>query len=549
MSPTRASYRPSGRVDPLRFPLGVVLVLLFALGLGWILAWLFRQGWYFVGVVPLVAACALGGVVVGCVHLGRCRNLVIGMFLALLAGATLHASYYHFDLLDLIGYRHFARLDLLPGHVHERLSTDSMEDVGKKIEPLKKPGKVPPIPPVKRLDPAQYFFNVMFFVIDIGIFIGIPLAFTWAACRRAFDENAQCWMTQYKTAISPNAADRLQTALRTGSLKEFAALVPNLPLPEGGKQVTLVLERTPPGAEGAANEPAYLTLAVINPQARGFGKTLCRQLELAPAETALLVGVYPALRDGGDALDTPATSAAATVSVGVPAQLVKVPPPYGNQVLTKGNIAKMTAIGLTTLLLPIALGLGCLIIVGIYGEEDLEVWQTIALCVAGLACVAAGIVFGYYFSDYLPSRFFYSLSRKFVRERPDAWVDPDDPEAIYIQVIPRAHWSRVMMENANDVGFLKIDSKRRLLMFEGDKERWVIPAESLMACVIEQFAPGQGNPNWRYTIAVLRLQLADRQEERPISLRHIQAKRRGPKQQEQETRELRERIMTLVGQA
>jgi hypothetical protein len=51
-----------------------------------------------------------------------------------------------------------------------------------------------------------------------------------------------------------------------------------------------------------------------------------------------------------------------------------------------------------------------------------------------------------------------------------------------VDVVPRANWNRMMFENAADIGFLAVDTERREIRFEGDKERYRIPAEAIVSC-------------------------------------------------------------------
>jgi hypothetical protein len=70
-------------------------------------------------------------------------------------------------------------------------------------------------------------------------------------------------------------------------------------------------------------------------------------------------------------------------------------------------------------------------------------------------------------------------------------VDPDGPEAIFVEMVPRRHWARAnrMLETAGDLGFLRIDAGRGLLLFEGDRERYQIPAGAILGCEVEQVEP------------------------------------------------------------
>jgi hypothetical protein len=59
-------------------------------------------------------------------------------------------------------------------------------------------------------------------------------------------------------------------------------------------------------------------------------------------------------------------------------------------------------------------------------------------------------------------------------------------DSIFVEIIPRANWNRMMLENATDIGFLAVDVPGREIRFEGDKERYRIPAAALKSCTLEK---------------------------------------------------------------
>ena len=46
-----------------------------------------------------------------------------------------------------------------------------------------------------------------------------------------------------------------------------------------------------------------------------------------------------------------------------------------------------------------------------------------------------------------------------------------------------------MGENAGDMGLLRVDPARGELRYEGDLERWVVPAESIVSFRLRSFTP------------------------------------------------------------
>jgi hypothetical protein len=74
-------------------------------------------------------------------------------------------------------------------------------------------------------------------------------------------------------------------------------------------------------------------------------------------------------------------------------------------------------------------------------------------------------------------------------QRPDRIVKESEADAEFVEVVPRAHWGKAMLETATDVGLLRIDARRREILFEGDRERWRIPAGAVLNCAAEPAMP------------------------------------------------------------
>src|SRR5262249_46776510 len=119
----------------------------------------------------------------------------------------------------------------------------------------------------------------------------------------------------------------------------------------------------------------------------------------------------------------------------------------------------------------------------------------------------AGLLFGGYVCginlDYFVLRYNYGWTPRQIRERGDALVDPDDPDVIYLTVIPRVHWDELLPDKPTDRGFLPVDLRRRRLHFEGLKERYRIPGDAVLACKVEPLKKEAG-PVQMY-LAVLRV--------------------------------------------
>jgi hypothetical protein len=83
-------------------------------------------------------------------------------------------------------------------------------------------------------------------------------------------------------------------------------------------------------------------------------------------------------------------------------------------------------------------------------------------------------------------------------------VDPNDPDAIFAECVPKMNWGKIMLDNAADVGLLVVDQQKREIRFEGDKERWRIPAAAITYCQLEVFVRQQGHTRSKIFYAVIR---------------------------------------------
>jgi hypothetical protein len=177
-------------------------------------------------------------------------------------------------------------------------------------------------------------------------------------------------------------------------------------------------------------------------------------------------------------------------------------------------------------------------------------WSTLEL---GAKAAAAGIVLGglvaaltytVQYGEYIPTRIQQRLCATAVRQRPRALLDPDDPDALYVGVVPRENWGRVMLETSTDLGLLKIDRGRRELLFEGDRQRWRIPADSIESCDVEEYVIGPPDPNENnvFPLAVLRVKRDGGVWEAPLSPMRTTAHRPTAEAKRQRCRQLSRRI-------
>src|SRR5207249_4016943 len=67
---------------------------------------------------------------------------------------------------------------------------------------------------------------------------------------------------------------------------------------------------------------------------------------------------------------------------------------------------------------------------------------------------------------------------------------PDDPECVFVAVVPRKNWTKLNLDDPSDRGFLLVDLQGQQVLFEGLRERYRIPAKALTSCEIETMDVG-----------------------------------------------------------
>jgi hypothetical protein len=104
----------------------------------------------------------------------------------------------------------------------------------------------------------------------------------------------------------------------------------------------------------------------------------------------------------------------------------------------------------------------------------------------------ANMVFLFCAPSYFGTRYLRKLTEREFRRRPKPLVNCFDADTRFVQVIPRANWSKLKLIDAADMGFLRLDMQQGELLFEGDKEYYRIPAAAITSCDVEIFVQGEG---------------------------------------------------------
>jgi hypothetical protein len=146
-------------------------------------------------------------------------------------------------------------------------------------------------------------------------------------------------------------------------------------------------------------------------------------------------------------------------------------------------------------------------------------------------------------------------ARSVVAFRAGALFNPEDPDVVFVSVVPRANWGKLMLNQATDVGFLKVDRASRCLLFEGDMQRWRIPAGSLVSVAVESYVPlgkTEGPPREhephqeRYYLTVIKALVGDDEWEAPVSKAPAEWRPRTNQLREANAAALRDSIRDLL---
>jgi hypothetical protein len=162
------------------------------------------------------------------------------------------------------------------------------------------------------------------------------------------------------------------------------------------------------------------------------------------------------------------------------AEITPVPEPYRRRVRGKGYALRTNLLGLTPVIYIFA-GMG-LVVTGVWLLRE----QSFPLACAAIALGAAGIFWGVYLGLFClavpENRWIERRLRQEIGQRAERLVDPQDPESIYVSLIPRESFAKIQWTMSSDLLLLKRDKNRRQLLMEGDADRYRIPAGAISVC-------------------------------------------------------------------
>jgi hypothetical protein len=539
MLAARETYLSSGRVSWGRLARWLALSSPLALLAGAVLYAAFRGGFYVPILIPLLAGLLAGGAAWMTVSLGRCRNRWVGALVGLVAGLVALVGSYQFDLAHEAGLGSLYRLDLLPGHVHLRLETDRFERIRRMLP-------IPGQPPAPADRPSHLGFAWMMFLLECLCVGMVPVLLGWARASRPYLEKEGRWLHEHLFYVEAEDARSMADSLGEGDAEALAEWARPIPLQALSKHGEARLYYLP----YKQDTPVYLTLRIVDgrPWSLGWSRRLATRVRLSADEAMALAerlrppGAKFGVLDVEPVLDPPRPGAAT-------AAIEDLPPAEAGKVLNGRVVAALTVLTLA----PLALALGFAVALGVYVGlhwSQLGGWAKEGAAALALAGLVAAVTLIVRYGDGLATRIQQRLLAAAVRQRPGTLVHPDDPDAVYVGVVPRKNWGRVLLENSTDIGLLKIDPGCRELLFEGDRQRWRIPAGSIQSCELEEHAIGPPDPNENnvFPLAVLRVNRDGSIWEAPLSPMRTTLSRPTAAAKRRRCRELRQRVRTeLLG--
>ena len=321
-------------------------------------------------------------------------------------------------------------------------------------------------------------------------------------------------VVSYSAALQP--APALVEALQSNSPQALATLFAATEYPSV-PNTTVAVDYCPSLKQAALRDcPTFVSVKSIaaNPQGATIdsfesskGSLLVRSVQLTPTELPALLSRFPMFQ----AL-TGLTPAIALQQLGVKpepprekpvvvADIQTVPPEFAGRVLTAKTKWICAGIAFGALFAMFA-GIGLLAWGATIALPDAKskriatptekIVGTSMMVVGGLSFFGIGATF-FVDPSWLSNRYLLGRVKTEFARRGSHLVAPTDPQATFVEIVPKINWGKLKLENASDVGLLRLDKERREILFEGDNEYCRVPVAAVTSCEVEVFVEGQGS--------------------------------------------------------
>ncbi|HLN29717.1 MAG TPA: hypothetical protein VK395_18370 [Gemmataceae bacterium] len=468
-----------------RLPILILGAFASALCMAWLLHLTFLCNFYMSVLGPALAALGLGFALRGLVGGAHCRNHWVAGAVGLISGLILYLGCY--QLCFAAAAPPFAwRMELLPNYIQFRLQTDVVRKVGHGF--VGKAGQNPP----NNKDKPSFILNSFIFISELLIVEGIVCAAAWKRTRWAYCDDLGGWMSRDQVALPGGFAGDFCQALETGSLADFAARTPR----GVNRQLSglLIVEYAGDARRSALEYPVYLSVEDFPISARlgwlrRFRRTYVRQIELEPDEMLDLRPLFPKfarlLEDQHPEVRELAKKAPVVMPNELPAdevgQVSPVPKPFRKCVRRPGYALFVTLRSL----IPLVHFLGGVSLAAV-GYFFLALNDHLMLGCAVIAIGGGGVCWGSYVAlgcqGVYADRWRLRRLRQEIEQRSDHWVSAQDPEAIYVSIIPRENFAKFKWTMDSDLLLARFDAEKHRLLMEGDSDRYRIPWAAVFAC-------------------------------------------------------------------
>ena len=128
----RRFFESSGRVNWVRFIPWTAIVLVTAVLLACLLAFLFVMGFYLVVIVPVLAGLGIAGMMVLAVRKSQCRSRLVAGLSGVVAGSIVYLGYYYVGMIHDWGWEYAVHPEVFFRLISKirRSNTRSTKDVG-----------------------------------------------------------------------------------------------------------------------------------------------------------------------------------------------------------------------------------------------------------------------------------------------------------------------------------------------------------------------------------------------------------------------------------
>jgi hypothetical protein len=238
--------------------------------------------------------------------------------------------------------------------------------------------------------------------------------------------------------------------------------------------------------------PVYISVKIVihaqamfgDPIENGILRLILKTLEASSTEIAALIPRFKILETSAGALaaarSLPASGGVAA-QADLPGEVQAIEPDYAGKVLSRSMLWG----GVVLALVPLAVFVGGMALLG-WSPGAFPEDMVTALKATSAVIGIAGLIVALRNPRYIANKILERRLRRELAGRPKRLVNPDDPRALFVELVPKANWGRVMPYTANDAGLLLLDEAKREVLFEGDRERFRIPADAITYCVLER---------------------------------------------------------------